>query len=148
MPSLTIAVDFDGTLAAHEYPDIGPEVPDAFVWLKRFQEAGAELILWTMRSDTGRYGPTLQQAIDFCRARGLTFIAANVNPTQHTWTSSPKCYAQLYIDDAALGCPLRPDPRGQQYRPVVDWAEVGPRVMALIQGRKDRDTTRKPGVTS
>ena len=41
-------------------------------------------------------------------AEHLMFRAfgVNENPTQHTWTESPKPYAHMYIDDAAFGCPL------------------------------------------
>jgi hypothetical protein len=136
--SLTICIDFDGTLCEHEFPDIGNEVPGAFAWLKKFQAAGARLILWTMRSDgrTGEgkeNGPVLTEAVEWCKARGVEFWAVNTNPEQHTWTGSPKAYAQLYIDDAAFGCPLRP-PRKMLGRPMVDWAAVGPVVLEQIQG--------------
>ena len=54
-----IAVDFDGTIAEHDYPDIGLAVPGAFKWMREWQDAGAKLMLWTMRSDTEGDGPTL-----------------------------------------------------------------------------------------
>jgi hypothetical protein len=44
------------------------------------------------------------------------------NPTQKEWTSSPKCYAHIYIDDAALGCPLVKGENGE--RDYVDWTAV------------------------
>ncbi len=59
--SLYIAVDFDGTIVDHQFPEIGKAVPGAFDWLKRFKEAGATLILWTMRSDGQEYGDVLTQ---------------------------------------------------------------------------------------
>ena len=46
-----IAIDFDGTIVDHRFPEIGKPVPGAFEWMKKFKEAGAKLILWTMRSD-------------------------------------------------------------------------------------------------
>lgn len=127
---LIIAVDFDGTIADHRYPDVGTEVPGAVRWLKRFAEAGANLILWTMRSD-GKDGPTLSDAVAFCENNGIPLYGVNGNPTQAKWTSSPKAYAQLYIDDAAFGCPLKANPR-LGGRPYVDWDVVGPAVMALL----------------
>jgi len=42
------------------------------------------------------------------------------NPTQDRWTDSPKCYANIFIDDAALGCPLIET----DGRSVVDWLKV------------------------
>jgi hypothetical protein len=74
-----IAVDFDGTLAEHQYPDIGPEVPGAFAWLRKFREAGANLILWTMR-DNGDRGQTLDEAIGRCRTRGIEFWGSIATP--------------------------------------------------------------------
>lgn len=130
---MILAIDFDGTLVRHEFPAIGPEVPGAFEWLRRFQAAGASLILWTMRSD----GPERQEdtpladAVAFCRERGVEFWGVNSNPGQHSWTSSRKVFAHAYIDDAAFGCPLVPPSDGK--RAYVDWSVVGPAVMRLIE---------------
>lgn len=131
-----IAVDFDGTLVEHEFPDIGAPVPGAFHWLKVWQQAGAKLILWTMRSD-GRSGegkangPVLSEAVEFCRQQGVEFFAINENPTQKSWTQSPKCYAHVYVDDAAAKCPLLASskPGG---RPMVDWSIVGPEIYSRL----------------
>jgi hypothetical protein len=111
-----IAVDFDGTIVEHEFPEIGRPVPGAFEWMKKWQQAGALLILWTMRSDgrTGggrENGPVLTEAVEFCRKNGVEFHAVNANPSQAVWTSSPKVYAHIYVDDAAAGCPLRESKR-------------------------------------
>lgn len=135
-----IGVDFDGTVVEHEFPEIGAPVPGAFVWLKRWQEAGAKLILWTMRSDgrtgTGKEnGPVLTDAVEFCRKHGVEFWGVNENPTQKSWTCSPKAYCHIYVDDAAFGCPLRENMR-LGGRPYVDWSEVGPRVLSIINGGK------------
>jgi hypothetical protein len=139
--SVVIGVDFDGTLAEHEFPDIGLPVPGAFEWLKKFQAAGAKLMLWTMRSD-GRVadgspenGPVLTEAVEFCRKHGVEFWAVNENPEQRSWTGSNKQYAHAYIDDAAVGCPLRPSRRAGG-RPMVDWDVVGPMVMELLAAKK------------
>lgn len=127
---MNIAVDFDGTIVDHRYPDIGGEAPGAIRWLKAFKEAGAKVFLWTMRSDY-----ELEAAVKFCELRGLTFDCVNVNPGQKDWTQSPKLYAKIYIDDAAFGCPVRDYPR-EGSRPIVDWDIVGPGVMKLIQEGK------------
>lgn len=129
----TIAVDFDGTICDHVFPDIGKPVPGAFEWLAKFQEAGARLILFTMRSDGQQNGDVLTHAVEFCRENGIEFFGVNRNPEQDTWTDSPKAYAHVYIDDAAFGCPLRDNPRAGG-RPYVDWDAVGPEVLSLITG--------------
>lgn len=85
MKRIPIAVDFDGTIVAHEFPHIGAAVPGAFHWMKAWQEAGANLILWTMRSD-GRVGngkengPVLTEAVEFCQSNGIEFWSVNENP--------------------------------------------------------------------
>lgn len=115
------AIDFDGTLVEHMFPEIGPEVPDAFDWLHRFEAGGVRLMLWTMRS-----GYTLDRAVEFCRERGVEFWGVNESRGQRAWSISPKQYAHVYIDDAALGCPLC---MVGGNRPVVDWAIAGPMAM-------------------
>jgi len=127
-----IAVDFDGTIVDHVFPEIGAPVPLAFHYLRQFREAGAKLILWTMRSDGQDVGNVLTQAADFCADNGVPFDYINENPQD--WTTSPKAYAHVYIDDAALGCPLRENPR-MGGRPYVDWSIVGPKVLDMIQAR-------------
>lgn len=139
---MIVCVDFDGTIAEHEFPEIGAPVPGAFEWMKKWQAAGARLILWTMRSDgrTGsgkENGPVLTDAVEFCRGHGVEFYAVNANPDQCGWTTSPKAYAHVYVDDAAFGCPLLPGskPGG---RPVVDWSRVGPAVLDRIAQKTGR----------
>jgi hypothetical protein len=130
-----IAVDFDGTIVEHQFPDIGKEVPGAIAWLKQFQGMGARLILWTMRSDERGDGTNpLSEAVEFCKSRGIEFWAVNTNPEQTSWTDSPKAYAHVYIDDAACGCPLRESFTTD--RPMVDWSVVGPDVANRIAPRR------------
>lgn len=125
MNRLRIAVDFDGTIVEHMFPAIGKPNPGAIDWLIRFADLGCELILWTMRSDNGD-NDYLTQAVKHCKDRGLFFDAVNAGISDRTWTTSPKAYANLYIDDAAFGCPLMSIGEG---RPMVDWSIVGPAVM-------------------
>ena len=117
MVNKIIAVDFDGTIVAHAYPNIGREVPNAIRVLKKLQEQGTQLILWTMRS-----GDRLDEAVRYCEEKGITFWGINENPAQKEWTDSPKAYATIYIDDAALGCPTLFD-QGTN-RPMVNWRDV------------------------
>ncbi len=112
-----IAVDFDGTCTTHDYPRVGKPIGAVEV-LKALVQARHQLILWTMRS-----GKELKDAIDWFEANGIPLYGAQRNPTQDEWTNSPKCYAHLYIDDAALGCPLIYEPEYSD-RPFVDWKKV------------------------
>lgn len=129
---IKIAVDFDGTIVDHRYPDIGAPVPGAVEWLKKFTDAGAKLILFTMRSDSTVSGNVLTHAVDYCKKQGIELYGVNENPDQFRWTLSPKVYANVYIDDAALGCPLRENPR-MGGRPFVDWDVVGPKLMEMLE---------------
>jgi hypothetical protein len=55
-------------------------------------------------------------------------LGVNRNPEQTGWTSSPKAYAKVYIDDAALGAPLLPGGYNESTedieRPYIDWEQV------------------------
>lgn len=131
---MIIATDFDGTLCTHRFPNIGEEAPHAINVLKKLREKGHKVFLWTMRGhpdlsrfphvnkDTGEYIPqdTLQEALDWCKERGLEFDGVNESPEQ--FSTSPKQYAKLYIDDAAFGCPLKTLHAGIGY--VVDWEKI------------------------
>lgn len=109
----TVAVDFDGTCVTHEYPKIGRFIGAQKV-LKRIMNNGGKIILWTMRS-----GPQLEEAIRWFVDNEIHLYGVQTNPTQSGWTSSPKAHAKIYIDDAALGCPLKKGLKDE--RPFVDW---------------------------
>ncbi len=111
-----IAIDFDGTVVTHEYPTVGRDIGAEPV-LRKLVELGHKLILNTMRS-----GSKLRDAEQWFLERNIPLYGVNKNPTQHTWTQSPKVFAHIYIDDAALGCPLTVAPEIE--RPYVDWAAV------------------------
>jgi len=113
---LLVAVDFDGTCVTHEYPKVGRHIGAPRV-LHRIVKEGGLIILWTMRS-----GQHLQDAVKWFEEQGIPLYGIQRNPTQDAWTDSPKCYAKIYIDDAALGCPLKPGLKGE--RPYVDWDAV------------------------
>ncbi len=112
-----IAVDFDGTCVEHNYPAIGMDVEGAVDVLRTLNKHGHRIILNTMRS-----GQRLEAAVRWFRDRKIELWAVNRNPEQEQWTSSPKVYADIYIDDSALGCPLI-FLEGVR-RPVVNWSKV------------------------
>ena len=100
---MIIAVDFDGTIVEHRYPEIGKERPFAITTLKRLQKERHLLILWSVRE-----GRLLQEAVDYCRQRGLEFYAVNSNDPDSTSFESSTCgcrkvNADMYIDDRGVG---------------------------------------------
>jgi hypothetical protein len=121
---MDIAIDFDGTVVTHDYPEIGEDI-GAVPVLKELVKEGHRLILNTMRS-----GEMLMCAVDWFSSNEIPLYGVNENPTQKSWTQSPKIYAQLYIDDAALGTPLVFPKNGK--RPYVCWKRT--RVELLIRG--------------
>ena len=111
---MKIAVDFDGTIVDHEYPEIGKERIFAFDTLKLLQEKGHQLILWTYRS-----GKELDEAVEYCKKNGLEFYAINANYPEEVYdnTISRKVNAELFIDDRNLGG-------------ILEWGEI----YQLIEG--------------
>lgn len=98
---MIIAVDFDGTIVEHKYPYIGKEIPFAIETLKKLKEERHTLILWTVRE-----GKLLEEAINFCKERGLEFYAVNSNYPEEKKSHdnfSRKLKADLFIDDRNLG---------------------------------------------
>jgi hypothetical protein len=114
---LYIGIDFDGTCVTHEYPRVGKDI-GAVPVLKKLTDSGHLLILNTMRS-----GKELDDAVQWFIDNDIPLYGVNENPSQKSWTSSPKVYAHLYIDDAALGCPLKMD-NAISDRPFVNWDDI------------------------
>ena len=119
-----IAIDFDGTVVTHAYPEIGDDA-GAVPVLKELVANGCRLILFTMRS-----GSLLKEAEAWFKANKIPLMDSNRNKEQSRWTSSPKVHADLYIDDSALGTPLKYEI--DYPRPYVDWEKA--RTMLIEYG--------------
>lgn len=130
---MDICIDFDGTCVSHEFPFIGKDIGAVSV-LKELVEKGHRLILFTMRSDRKKKKKingeeviveenVLSEAVQWFSDNNIPLYGIQKNPTQRFWTSSPKAYGHLYIDDANLGCPLIVDDE-ESDRPYVDWKKV------------------------
>lgn len=126
---LIIAVDFDGTIVEDGYPKIGKPRIFAFETLKRLQEDGHRLILWTYRD-----GERLQEAVDFCKNNGIVFYAINQSFPEEQFdnTKSRKIYADLFIDDRNIGG-------------VLGWGEV---YQLITDEKPDIPTKRSKGLFS
>ena len=99
---MKIAVDFDGTIVEHRYPEIGKEVPFATVTLRKLIDEGHKLILWSVRE-----GKLLDEAVAWCEKRGVHFYAVNKDFDEDTPEKSRnfsrKIKADLFIDDRNVG---------------------------------------------
>ncbi len=98
---MTIAIDFDGTIVEHRYPEIGAEIPFAIETLKMLINDRHRLILWSVRE-----GELLDEAVEYCRKRGVEFYAINKDYPEEKTTDrnfSRKLKVDLFIDDRNLG---------------------------------------------
>lgn len=99
---MTIAVDFDGTIVRHRYPDIGEEIPFAVNTLKMLIQDRHRLILWTVRE-----GELLDDAIEWCRERGIEFYAINRDFPEEDISRNEnftrKLKVDMWIDDRNVG---------------------------------------------
>ena len=97
--SLILAIDFDGTIVEDEYPKVGKPMVFAFETLKKLQDDGHRLILWTYRS-----GRKLKEAVDFCKENDIEFYAINESYEKEELEGiSRKINADIFIDDRNIG---------------------------------------------
>lgn len=133
MKKLDIVLDFDGTVVTHDFPYVGKDIGSVPV-LKKIIAAGHNLILFTMRSNIDNpisndpnivplSGNYLDEALNWFKENDIKLYGIQVNPTQKSWTTSPKAYGQLIIDDAALGVPLKYDANISDW-PFVCWESI------------------------
>ncbi len=110
---LRIAIDFDGTIVEHKYPEIGKEILFAFETIKALQKQKHLLILWTYRS-----GKELDEAVEYCRQNGVEFYAVNASYPEEEFDedfASRKIDADIFIDDRNIGGLL---PWGEVYQMI------------------------------
>ena len=130
---MLIAVDFDGTIVEHRYPEIGPEIPFAVQTLRMLIAERHKLILWSVRE-----GELLDDAINWCRERGIEFYAVNRDYPEETLANndhfSRKLKVDVFIDDRNLGG--LPD-WGTIYRMVHDKIQWHQIINEAVTGQKD-----------
>jgi hypothetical protein len=118
---MKIAIDFDGTIVEDAYPSIGKERPFAISTLKSLIADRHKLILWTVRE-----GKLLEEAVEWCRSRGVEFYAINRDyPEEEAANNnhfSRKLKVDLFIDDRNLGG-------------IPDWGVIYQMVMSGNQHR-------------
>ncbi|MDT0649728.1 BT0820 family HAD-type phosphatase [Autumnicola edwardsiae] len=129
LQSLTIAVDFDGTIVENKYPEIGKPMLFAFETLRKFQEEGHRIILWTYR-----YGDKLEEAVAFCKSKGIEFYAVNKSYPEEDFDNviSRKILADIYIDDRNIGG-------------MIGWGEIYQK-LSNNKTQKTKVRRKKPGL--
>lgn len=116
---MIFAIDFDGTIVRHKFPEIGEIIPDAVEAMRQIKDLGHHIIIWTCRA-----GDTLKEAIDFLNANNIPYDCVNQNLPWHIThynNDSRKIFADIYIDDANAG----------------RW--TWPEVLAVARGHKAND---------
>lgn len=115
---MIIILDFDGTCVTHVMPGVGVDIGAERV-LRQLIIRGHSLVLFTMRP----HGDPLDQAVEWFNKKNIPLFGIQSNPSQKTWTDSPKAHGDLIIDDTALGIPLKYD-KDLSDKPFVDWIKV------------------------
>ena len=121
---MVLSVDFDGTCVTHEYPNVGKNIGAEIVL--REISLNHDIICVSMRSDeqvdsTGI--DTIKAIKNWFKKEGIELTAINDNPEQKKWSKSRKIYANIYIDDQFLGCPLQMN-TDYSDRPFVNWFKI------------------------
>jgi len=119
-----ICIDFDNTIIKYNQ-DIFEPVPGAFKSILELKNKGYKLILYTLRSRK-----KINIILKYLKDNGIIFDAVNYNAEQSKWTDSIKIYADYYIDDKAIGCPLIYKDNNK----YVDWKQV----MRIINEEESR----------
>lgn len=122
---MVISVDFDGTCVTHEFPKTGKNI-GAEVVLKTLDSIGHKIICTSMRSSEQKdsFGiDTIKEIKKWFKTNSINLYDINNNPEQEKWSKSRKIYANIYIDDQFLGCPLKIDLNFSK-RAFVDWFGV------------------------
>ena len=148
---MDIVIDFDGTVVTHDFPNVGTDI-GAVPVLKELVANGHNLILFTMRSDivepyskspeiVTESGNYLTDAVNWFKDNEIPLYGVQRNPTQDTWTSSPKAYGQIIIDDAALGCPLL-----QDFKAIHTGGEIHSTLLSHLKHKQIKELVGRPYV--
>lgn len=119
-----IAVDFDGTLCENKWPEIGEPNNHLIQYLKKCQQEGKKIVLWTCRATNteidGVERNLLLEALNWCNQQGLIFDTVNKNVPEIVETfgsDTRKIFANEYIDDRNVMPPER------EKSSLLIWAE-------------------------
>ena len=96
---MIISVDFDGTLAITDYPNIIEPITAVLNKVIKLQKQGHTIILNTCRHDN-----ELVDAVVWCGEQGLVFDYINKNDSKliEKWGDCRKIAADYYVDDKNL----------------------------------------------
>lgn len=96
---MIIAIDFDGTIVEHKFPEIGKLRKDAKEVINQLYNEGHYIIIWTCRYE----GFAVEQMELFLAANDIKYHCINQNHPELLFSPKPKIYADIYIDDRQVG---------------------------------------------
>ena len=96
---MILVTDFDGTLVADKWPEIGEADCDLIWAFVKAQKAGHKVIL-----NTCRQGEQLEKAVRFLKFYGLTFDRVNENILEEKQglKDCRKIFGDFYYDDRSF----------------------------------------------
>lgn len=100
MKKLTLAIDFDGTIAEASFPEVGALIKDADTIIRKLHEDGHNIIINTCRS--GRFEG---MAEDFLTENDIPYHFINSNLPELIEFYNQDCRkisADFYIDDKCI----------------------------------------------
>ncbi len=107
---MILALDFDGTICEHDYPNIGAERELAIYVIKCLLQHGHEVIIWTCRT-----GNREMEAKDWLNQRGVFPTTINKNTVNNLCmfhgVDNRKVFANMYVDD-------------KSFPPFTDWDDL------------------------
>ncbi len=118
--SLTLAVDFDGTIVSHAYPNIGEPIKNAKDVMERLIKRGHKIVIWTARN-----GKDLEKVKTWLMQNNYPFECINKNIINAPYRPWPKIYADLVIDDRNIGG-------------LLDWLEIEQITINIEQGGENK----------
>lgn len=102
---MVIAVDFDGTLCEHKFPEIGEikEIHQKVInFIRTSKNKGHTIILWTCREDLSER-QYLTEAVNWCKENNIPIDYINEYPMPNfKGFATRKVCADIYIDDKAF----------------------------------------------
>ncbi len=99
---MILAVDFDGTVVEHRFPEIGQEIPGAIRTIQDLHEAGHKILIWTCRT-LARPAPGIEEMIAWLKRTDGPYDAMNYNMFGASFYSMPIVYGDVYLDDKNFG---------------------------------------------
>ena len=119
MRRLTLAIDFDNTIAENDYPQIGPLIKNAKKYVNKLYDDGHFIIINTCRA-----GREEKEAAHFLYMNGVRFNLINQNNPHKILMFGEDCRkisADIYVDDKNLGG-------------LPPWKEIYERINAFANG--------------